>query len=183
MRPFWPVSRETNAFRSVTAPNRHAIGVYSFLYASACDGWGRVSRVAARGAAGGGRASPPRLRGVAGRKRVGGRGVLGALGALSKSTGQLKITVTNGIAREVTVDRFAVDLEGKVASIRDVGKFAPGITVDHGFKDFAGSTQFVFSRQLHPTCRVSYVKFADGSAWSLPDAPAELASPSPAPSP
>jgi hypothetical protein len=112
----------------------------------------------------------------------GGLGVIGLLGAASKSTGQLKIKFTNESDRELSVVRFAVDLEGKAASIRDVGKFSPGITVDHGFKDFAGSTQWVFSRQLHPTCHVSYVKYADGTAWSLPDAPAEPTSPAPAPS-
>jgi hypothetical protein len=110
---------------------------------------------------------------------AGGLGLLGALSAMSKSTGQLKIKFTNESEREVSVVRFAVDLEGKAASIRDVGKFAPGVTVDHGFKDFAGSTQWVFSRQQHPTCHVSYVKFSDGTAWSLPDAPAELTSPAP----
>jgi hypothetical protein len=103
---------------------------------------------------------------------AGGFGAFGLIGALAKSTGQLKIKFTNEDTREILIVRFGVDLEGKTASIRDVGKFGPGVTVDHGFKDYAGTTQFVFSRQPHPVCHVTYVKYADGTAWSLPDVPA-----------
>ena len=95
----------------------------------------------------------------------GGFGLLGVAGALTKSSGQLKIKFTNESDKPASIIRFAVDLDGKDASIRDVGTFAPGVTVDHGFKDFAGTTGWVFGRQAQPTCHVTYVKFADGSTW------------------
>ena len=105
------------------------------------------------------------------------------LGAFGKSTGALMIKFTNESNQQIDVARFAVDLDGKTASIRDVGKFAPGITVDHKFKDFAGKVQWVLSRQPQPKCRVTFVKFADGTAWGEegPDGP--QGSPAPTASP
>lgn len=106
------------------------------------------------------------------------------LGALGKSTGALMIKFTNESEKQIDIARFAVDLDGKTASIRDVGKFAPGITVDHKFKDFAGKMQWVFSRQPQPKCRVTYAKFADGTVWGEAVEPAgTVGAPAPTASP
>lgn len=95
----------------------------------------------------------------------GGAGLVGLLGALSKSTGPLIIKFTNESDKKIVVVRFAVDVSGQQASVRDVGTFSPGVTINHYFKDFAGKTQFVFSRQPQPTCHLSFAKFADGALW------------------
>ncbi|HEY1729655.1 MAG TPA: hypothetical protein VGG22_14860 [Candidatus Baltobacteraceae bacterium] len=111
----------------------------------------------------------------------------GMFGLLGKNSGALTISFTNESNKQIDVARFAIDLEGKTASIRDVGKFAPGITVNHNFKDFAGNMQWVFSRQPQPTCQVTFVKFDDGTVWGETGEPlpeiSPVASPSPSASP
>ncbi|HEY1729695.1 MAG TPA: hypothetical protein VGG22_15060 [Candidatus Baltobacteraceae bacterium] len=91
------------------------------------------------------------------------------------------IKFTNESNQEIVLARFAVDIDGKDVSVRDVGKFSPGITVDHRFKDYAGNVQFVFSRQPQPKCAVTFVKYADGTIWGLPVEPAPEITPTPAP--
>lgn len=98
-------------------------------------------------------------------------GGFGLIGLLVKSTGQLKIKFTNEGGKQITTVRFRVNLDSQTLSVRDVGKFSPSVTVDHGFKDYAGTMSFVFSRQPQPKCHVTFVKFADGSVWGLPDDP------------
>jgi len=107
----------------------------------------------------------------------------GLFGVLGKTTGALMIKFTNESDREIILARFAVDIAGKDVSIRDVGKFSPGITVDHKFKDYAGNIQFVFSRQPQPTCAVTFVKYADGTIWGQAVEPAPESMPTPAPTP
>ncbi len=89
--------------------------------------------------------------------------------ALTKSSGPLEIKFTNEGDKTATTIRFGVELEHSTASIRDVGSFAPGITIHHKFRDFSGQTKFIFSSEPQPKCSVQYVKFADGSTWSAGD--------------
>jgi len=55
-----------------------------------------------------------------------------------------------------------------VAVAKDVGKFSPGVTIDHEFaisrEVFPLGTQF-------PYCAVLYVRYADGTAWRNPSPP------------
>lgn len=139
---------------------------------------GAVSTVGATPAAAVATPSPVQIDNCRLEYTPGGDGIM----MLAKTSGRLKIKFTNESEKRASVIRFAVNLDGKEASIRDVGTFAPGVTVDHGFKDFAGNVGFVFGRQAQPKCHVTYVKFADGTAWQLPDQPHDAAA-SPAPSP
>jgi hypothetical protein len=115
-------------------------------------------------------------------------GGFGLIGMLVKTTGQLKIKFTNEGDKQISTVRFRVNLDSQTLSVRDVGKFSPNVTVDHGFKDYSGTMSFVFSRQPQPKCHVTFVKYADGSVWGLPDDPdpnqpsgtAVLVTPSPA---
>jgi hypothetical protein len=86
--------------------------------------------------------------------------------ALTKKSGPLEIKFTNESEKTATTIRFGVEMEKSTASIRDVGSFAPGITIHHKFRDFSGQTKFIFSSEPQPKCSVQYVKFADGSTWS-----------------
>ena len=106
----------------------------------------------------------------------------GLLGVLGKTTGALMIKFTNESDKAIVVARFSVDVDGKDVSVRDVGTFSPGITVDHKFKDYAGNIQFVFSRQPQPKCAVTFVKYADGTIWgeAVEPAPESTATPAPA---
>ena len=54
-----------------------------------------------------------------------------------------------------------------IAVTKDVGKFSPGVTIDH---------EFVVSREIFPLrsipyCAVLRVKYADGSVWENPTPP------------
>lgn len=100
-----------------------------------------------------------------------------ASGLLTKTVGPLQIKFTNEGAKTVTVVRFVADLDGNQANIRDAGSFAPGITIDHKFKDLGGSIHFAFSREPQPKCHVAFVKFDDGSIWSAPEQTPETPAP------
>lgn len=86
--------------------------------------------------------------------------------ALTKKSGPLEIKFTNESEKTANIVRFGIHMEGETASIRDVGSFAPGITIHHKFRDFSGRTKFIFSSEPQPKCSVQYVKFTDGSTWS-----------------
>ena len=86
--------------------------------------------------------------------------------ALTKKSGPLEIKFTNESEKTATIIRFGIDMENETASIRDVGSFAPNITIHHKFRDFSGRTKFIFSSEPQPKCTVQYVKFTDGSTWS-----------------
>lgn len=86
--------------------------------------------------------------------------------SLTKSSGPLEIKFTNESEKTATIVRFGVVIENETASIRDVGSFAPNITIHHKFHDFSGRTKFIFSSEPQPKCSVQYVKFADGTTWS-----------------
>ncbi|HTU80905.1 MAG TPA: hypothetical protein VMF61_02185 [Candidatus Acidoferrales bacterium] len=55
-----------------------------------------------------------------------------------------------------------------VAVAKDVGRFSPGVTIDH---------EFVVSREVFPTgtefpyCAVLRVRYADGTSWENPSPP------------
>jgi hypothetical protein len=89
--------------------------------------------------------------------------------ALTKKSGPLEIKFTNESSKEATLVRFGVTMENETASIRDVGKFSPGITIHHKFQDFSGRTKFIFSNEPQPKCSVQYVKFADDTTWTPDD--------------
>ena len=86
--------------------------------------------------------------------------------ALTKSSGPLEIKFTNEAEKTATIVRFGITMENETASIRDVGSFAPDITIHHKFRDFSGQTKFIFAHEPQPRCTVQYVKFADGTTWS-----------------
>lgn len=89
--------------------------------------------------------------------------------ALTKKSGPLEIKFTNESSKVATTIRFGVTMEHETASIRDVGKFSPGITIHHKFQDFSGRTKFIFSNEPQPKCTVQYVKFEDDTTWSADD--------------
>lgn len=86
--------------------------------------------------------------------------------SLTKSSGPLEIKFTNEGEKTATIVRFGVVVENETASVRDVGSFAPNITIHHKFHDFSGRTKFIFSSEPQPKCSVQYVKFADGTTWT-----------------
>ena len=74
-------------------------------------------------------------------------------------------------------------------SVRDVGSFAPNITIDHRFRDLTGEgMRFGLTHEEQPQCRVQFIKYDDGTMWA--EAPAQAidskanvgATPEPAPS-
>lgn len=100
----------------------------------------------------------------------------------TKSADGIQIKFTNEGDKTATLIRFGVTLSGNDASIRDVGEFAPNITVDHRFRDFMGSgMRFMFSHEDQPKCRVTFIKFADGTLWQASESDAAAPAPSPSP--
>ena len=83
----------------------------------------------------------------------------------SKSTG-MRISFVNNGPQAAKLVNFEVDSNGNQFVVRDVGKFSPGIQIDHSFSNGAGQSFFLpafISPKLK--CRVASVEFADGSMW------------------
>lgn len=83
----------------------------------------------------------------------------------TSSTG-IQIQFTNETDKTVDLVNFAVDSNGTQFVIRDVGKFSPGVSIDHQYRNGAGQA-FVLPALIAPNirCRVASVRFEDGSTW------------------
>ena|SRR5579872_4687245 len=57
---------------------------------------------------------------------------------------------------------FKVTNNGRTATIRDSGKFSPGVTIQARFMNFAGLD---FWRAEPDACSLAEVDFADGTVW------------------
>ena len=77
--------------------------------------------------------------------------------------GFLAITYTNQKSVVATEIEFGLVARGwLVAVVKDVGKFSPGVTIDHEFS--LDPEVFPLQTSL-PLCTVLHVKYADGSEW------------------
>lgn len=89
---------------------------------------------------------------------------------IAKSDGSFAITFTNESQKVADLVRFQVELGQEQLFIRDAGKFSPGITIKHTYRQRGGNV--VSSPLLKPAalrCQVADVHFVDGSSWT-PDA-------------
>lgn len=104
--------------------------------------------------------------------------VLGIPIPVSTSAG-IAIEFVNESKQTATLVNFAVDSAGDHFVIRDVGKFSPGISIKHEYRNGNGQA-FVLPAFIAPNvkCHVASVEFADGSVWR----PGEVASTSAQPS-
>lgn len=106
-------------------------------------------------------------------------------GWLIKSISGLRIKFTNEGDKAASVVRIAVLFDKNTLSVRDVGTFAPNATINHDFRDLSGqNTKFGLSHEDQPSsCKIQFVKFADGTMWAPSDESEAQADPSPSPSP
>lgn len=81
----------------------------------------------------------------------------------------LGITYRNEAKVEATEVDFGLVARGSLIAVtRDVGRFSPGVVIDH---------EFVVSREIFPIgtefpeCAVLQVKYADGTQWRNPTPP------------
>lgn len=83
----------------------------------------------------------------------------------SKSEG-IRIEFTNESSKTANLVNFAVDSNGEQFVIRDVGMFSPGVSIKHNYRNGEGQS-FVLPQFIAPNikCRVSSVRFTDGSVW------------------
>ena len=104
-------------------------------------------------------------------------------GWLIKSISGLRIKFTNEGDKAATVVRIAVTFDKNTLSVRDVGSFAPNITINHDFRDLTGQNmKFGLSHEDQPSsCKIQFVKFSDGTMWAPSDESEEQADPSPSP--
>lgn len=75
------------------------------------------------------------------------------------------VSFVNTAAIAATDVDFKVVLNGETQTVRDHGTFAPGVTIDHTFSQFAGAAY----RTSAATCNVVAVRYADGSSWKISD--------------
>ncbi len=103
--------------------------------------------------------------------------------AIVSRSGGITIAFANDANTVADLIRFRVTFARHEATIRDVGKFVPGVTVRHRFRDtrgYYGSPLF----DATPTCTVEAVHFIDGTTWlahGTPPAPTPNAAASSAP--
>jgi hypothetical protein len=80
----------------------------------------------------------------------------------------LGIVYKNQSSLDATEVDFGLVARGSLIAVaKDVGRFSPGVTIDH---------EFVVSREIFPLnavpyCTVLRVRYADGSAWRNPTPP------------
>jgi hypothetical protein len=106
-------------------------------------------------------------------------------GWLVKSISGLRIKFTNEGDKAASIVRIAVMFDKNTMSVRDVGSFGPNVTINHVFRDLTGqSMKFGLSHEDQPSsCKIQFVKFADGTMWAPSDQSEAEADPSPSPSP
>jgi len=86
---------------------------------------------------------------------------------VAETNRNFKVTFTNEGTVEADLIQFEIKLGEERLLIRDVGKFAPGVTISHLFKRRGGNV--VSSPLFAPAkfqCSVAAVHFSDGSVWS-----------------
>lgn len=92
-------------------------------------------------------------------------------GLLIAKTGKLQIEFTNEGSVAADLVRFRISWgSSEAAFIRDQGKFAPGITVKHEFRQSEGALISPLFSHPHLQCSVESVHFADGTQWTNPAA-------------
>lgn len=80
----------------------------------------------------------------------------------------LKIAYKNQAASEATEVDFGLVASGSlIALAKDVGKFSPGVEIDH---EFVVSSE-IFPLGSMPYCAVLRVTYADGAVWENPTPP------------
>jgi hypothetical protein len=84
---------------------------------------------------------------------------------VSTSSG-IAIEFVNESKQTATLVNFAVDSSGDHFVIRDVGKFSPGVSIKHQYRNGQGQS-FVLPAFIAPKiqCQVASVEFADGTVW------------------
>src|ERR1700736_1120382 len=84
---------------------------------------------------------------------------------VSTSSG-IAIEFVNESKQTATLVNFAVDSSGNNFVIRDVGKFSPGISIKHEYRNGQGQS-FLLPAFIAPNvkCHVASVEFADGTIW------------------
>jgi hypothetical protein len=77
-----------------------------------------------------------------------------------------------------TLVNFEVNSNGDQFVIRDVGKFSPGVSIKHQYRNGQGQS-FVLPAFIAPkiTCHVASVEFADGTVWRKGQASASTTGP------
>jgi hypothetical protein len=96
---------------------------------------------------------------------------------VSTSAG-IAIEFVNESKQTATLVNFAVDSNGDQFVIRDVGKFSPGVSIKHQYRNGQGQS-FVLPAFIAPKikCHVASVEFADGTVWRKGQAPAASTGP------
>jgi hypothetical protein len=100
---------------------------------------------------------------------------------VSTSSG-IGIEFVNESKQTATLVNFAVDSNGDQFVIRDVGKFSPGVSIKHQYRNGQGQS-FVLPAFIAPKikCHVASVEFADGTVWRKGQAPTASTGPVTAP--
>jgi hypothetical protein len=96
---------------------------------------------------------------------------------VSTSAG-IGIEFVNESKLTATLVNFAVDSNGDQFVIRDVGKFSPGVSIKHQYRNGQGQS-FVLPAFIAPKikCHVASVEFADGTVWRKGQASAATTGP------
>jgi hypothetical protein len=78
----------------------------------------------------------------------------------------IAIEFVNEATQPATLVNFNVNSAGRQFVVRDVGKFAPGVSIKHQYRNGAGQA-FVLPDLIAPKikCDVASVTFADGTVW------------------
>jgi hypothetical protein len=100
---------------------------------------------------------------------------------MTSTSGGMTIKFVNESKVTANLVNFAVDSNGSRFVVRDVGKFSPGITIDHQFDNGRGQG-FILPQFIAPNvkCHVASVEFVDGTVWTHGER-AQLEPPPPAP--
>ncbi|MBV8171401.1 MAG: hypothetical protein JO219_05665 [Candidatus Eremiobacteraeota bacterium] len=91
--------------------------------------------------------------------------VFGVSVPVSTSNG-MAIEFVNESKQVATLVNFEVASAGEHFVIRDVGKFSPGVSINHKYRNGQGQS-FVLPAFIAPNvkCHVASVEFADGTVW------------------
>jgi len=76
----------------------------------------------------------------------------------------IEISFTNQRASTADEIRFVVQYGGRTEHITDKGRFVQNVRVVHAFNGFFNSPYF---GAVPGSCKVEYVHFSDGGAWTL----------------
>jgi hypothetical protein len=89
-------------------------------------------------------------------------------GLIFGQTGMLDVEFTNESGITADLVRIRVQLLDGVTNVRDVGTFAPGISIKHRVRNEQGQPM-VFplfgGKKNAPSCAIVMVHFVDGTTW------------------